>query len=153
MRLYRLTKSKYSRDLSGKGAEKSGGRWNSKGTSMLYTAPSIALATAEVAVHIPLGILPRDYNIVSFNLPEMLTIKELFTKNLPENWRSIPHSNSTQLLGDAFVNAGDAFILKVPSAVIPGEINYLINPGHANIKSVSILSIETYEFDTRLFVR
>ncbi|RYX85780.1 RES domain-containing protein, partial [bacterium] len=61
MKLFRLTKFKCSRDLSGKGAEIAGGRWNSKGTAMLYTAQSIALATTEIAVHVPLGILPKGY--------------------------------------------------------------------------------------------
>ncbi len=70
MIVYRLSKSKYSADLSGKGAEKAGGRWNSKGVAMVYTSASRALCTAEVSVHVPLGIVPVDYELVSIEIPD-----------------------------------------------------------------------------------
>ncbi len=69
MKLYRLTKAVYSNDLSGKGAEIAGERWNSKGAALLYTAQSIALATTEIAVHVLLGILPKGYVAVTYELP------------------------------------------------------------------------------------
>ena len=61
MILFRLAKQKYSDDLSGLGAELTGGRWNNKGTRILYTSDSRALCTAEIAVHMPIGLIPKDY--------------------------------------------------------------------------------------------
>ncbi len=153
MKLYRLTKSKYSRDLSGKGAEIGGGRWNSKGTSMLYTSQSIALATTEIAVHVPLGILPKGYVVITFEVPNSIITEELQENKLPSDWKSIPHSHSTQIIGDEFIMSKKALILKVPSVVVQDDFNYLINPNHQDINKVSIATIKRYEFDGRLFFR
>ena len=70
MIVYRLTKAKYSHDRSGKGAEKTGGRWNSKGIPVVYTSESRALCTSEIAVHTPLGILPHDYMLITIEIPD-----------------------------------------------------------------------------------
>ena len=70
MIVFRLSKSRFSKDLSGRGAELAGGRWNSKGLPMLYTSSSRALCTAEIAVHSPLGIVPMDYEIIEIEIPD-----------------------------------------------------------------------------------
>lgn len=153
MKLFRLSKLKYCKDLSGKGAELAGGRWNSKGTPMLYTSQSLALSTTEVAVHVPLGILPKGYYAITYEMPASLNIEEINIKNLPEDWKSIPHSHSTQQIGDLFINSLKSLIFKVPSAVIQGDFNFLINPIHPDVAKVKILDIQEYEFDERLFYR
>jgi RES domain-containing protein len=153
MKLFRLAKSKYSRDLSGKGAEIAGGRWNSKGTPMLYTAQSIALATTEIAVRVPLGILPKGYVAITYELSEPVSILELKPHQWPADFKSIPHSHSTQVIGDEFIAGKEALILKVPSVVVQGDFNYLINPGHPDLEKVVITAAEPYEFDERLFFR
>lgn len=83
MIVFRLSKSTYTADLSGKGAEMSGGRWNSKGTAMVYTSQSKALCTVEIAVHTPLGNLPLDYTLVTISIPDELTIQEITPINFP----------------------------------------------------------------------
>ncbi|WP_299287833.1 RES family NAD+ phosphorylase [uncultured Mucilaginibacter sp.] len=153
MKLYRLTKAVYSNDLSGKGAEIAGGRWNSKGIALLYTAQSIALATTEIAVHVPLGILPKGYVAVTYELPEENIIETLNASKLPTDWKSIPHSHSTQIIGDEFILSKRALVLKVPSVVVQGEYNFLINPNHRDLNKLAILNIEPYEFDARLFFK
>lgn len=153
MKAFRLTKSRYSNDVSGRGAEKAGGRWNSKGIAMLYTSESIALSTTEIAVHIPLGILPKNYDLVTLEIPDSIIIEELLLKRLPADWKSYPHANSTQMIGDDFIRCGRSLVLKVPSAVIQGDFNYLINPSHPEMKRVSIADIQPYQFDERLFLR
>src|SRR5438067_1156137 len=105
MIVYRLCKSKYANDLSGKGAEKNGGRWNSKGTPLIYTSDSRALCTAEIAVHTPLGIKPMDYQIVTIELPDS-PITNRDVDSLPSDWQSIPHADSTQQIGGAFISEG-----------------------------------------------
>lgn len=152
MIVYRLSKSKYSADLSGKGAEKSGGRWNSKGVAMVYTSNSRALCTAEVAVHITLGIVPSDYELVTIELPED-SMTEAGIKHLPADWRAFPHPDSTQKLGDRFVREGKYMVLKVPSVVVQGEYNFLINPKHEAAIKVRVIDTEHFLFDKRLFIK
>ena len=91
MIVFRLCKGKYKNDLSGKGAEKSGGRWNSRGSAVIYTCESRALCTAEIAVHTPLGIVPNDYLLLTIEIPDNISIIELKVKDLPKNWRTFPH--------------------------------------------------------------
>jgi RES domain-containing protein len=150
MIVFRLSKSKYSNDLSGRGAERSGGRWNSKGVAMIYTSESRALCTTEIAVHTPLGNLPVDYEIISLEIPDPL-IGEVENSSLPDGWNSIPHSHVSQQIGDRFVTDTIYLVFKVPSAVVRGDYNYLINPNHKDISKVKIIEIIRFDFDERLF--
>lgn len=153
MIIFRLSKSVYSNDLLGKGAEKSGGRWNSKGTAMIYTCASRALCTTEIAVHTPLGIIPADYEMITLEIPDRIKPLELEARKLPPDWKSFPHPYSTQIIGDLFVKENKFLILKVPSAVVQGEFNFLVNPGQKDMKFLKIVSIEPFNFDQRLFNR
>ncbi len=153
MIVFRLSKSKFANDLSGKGAERSGGRWNSKGTALVYTSESRALCTTEIAVHTPLGNLPPDYKLIFVEIPYTIQIQELKVKHLPEDWKSLLHPHSTQEIGDKFVIDGNFPVLKVPSVVVQGEYNYLINPNHKESGKIIIKSIEAFNFDERLFIR
>ncbi|WP_027382127.1 RES family NAD+ phosphorylase [Epilithonimonas caeni] len=150
MIVYRLSKEIYATDLSGKGAEIAGGRWNSKGNAALYTAQSIALCVAEIAVHIPLGILPRDYCLVHIEVPD---VDLLETKRLPKDWNNFPHPDSTQKIGDKFLKENKFLIMKVPSAAVQGEFNYIINPRNIVFSEIKIKKIEKFTFDDRLFIR
>jgi len=152
MIVFRLAKSQYKTDLSGKGAELYGGRWNSKGTPVVYCCDSIALCNVEVAVRIPLGIIPSGYFLVHIELPSNTTIGEINQK-LPFDWNSYPHSHSTQMIGDKFVKSNNNLCLKVPSAAVQGNFNFLLNPWHSEMKKVKIVKTEAYSFDKRLFVR
>ncbi len=151
MIVYRLSKAIHSLDLSGKGAEKNGGRWNSKGTALIYTSETRALCMAEIAVHTPLGMLPKDYELITIEFPDPTKIQEPDMKKLPSDWRSIPHAHSTQEIGDQFVKSNKYLVMKVPSVIVPGEFNYLINPKHKEMKSVKIKSKVSFNFDERLF--
>ena len=153
MIVYRFSKENYHRDLSGKGAELHGGRWNSKGVAMLYTSQSRALAFAEVAIHIPVGIVPKNYFLVSIQIPDTVKMARLAEKDLPKDWRSNPHSSSTQKIGDRFIAEAKHLILQVPSAVVPGDFNYLINPNHPLIREIKIHAAEPFEFDSRFAAR
>jgi RES domain-containing protein len=152
MILYRLSKSAYALDLSGTGAEQHGGRWNSKGTPVIYTSASRAMCTAELAVHLPIGIIPVDYQIVKLEAPG-LSVYEPDESLLPTRWQSFPYIGATRQFGDRFCREGAFLIMRVPSAVVQGEFNYLINPAHPASCSLKILSVEPFRFDSRLFVR
>lgn len=148
MIVYRLSKAQYAQDLSGKGAELVGGRWNSRGNAMLYTSQSIALCVTEIAVHVPLGILPKDYQLIHIEIPDEDLLE---MKRLPKDWQSFPHSNSTQMIGDKFLKEHKHLVFKVPSAAVQGEFNFLINPRHKNFNHIKIVKIENFNFDERLF--
>lgn len=149
MIVFRLCRNRYANDLSGKGAESSGGRWNSKGIPMVYTAESRALCLAETAVNLPINYLTDDYRMVSILIPDNIKIIELKLNDLPADWQSYPHSLSTQLIGDLFVSKKESLIMKVPSVIVPEESNFLINPLHQMAKYISIEKTLVFKIDNR----
>jgi len=151
MIVFRLCKSIYSRDLSGKGAEKYGGRWNSEGRAVIYTSESRALAVTELAVHMPLSIIPNDLRMVSIKIPDDASIFQIKLTDLKKNWKATPYHPGTQKLGDNWIRDNNYLVLKVPSAVIAGDYNYLINPNHENFRKIKIVLTEKFDFDNRLF--
>ncbi|HET8859483.1 RES family NAD+ phosphorylase [Marivirga sp.] len=151
MKVYRLSKKKYKDKLSGYGASLNGQRWNSKGTEVIYTSDSRALATSEVAVHIPIGILPKDYFMVEIEIPSSIKIKEIKNKDLPDAWDAIPSQPNSQKIGDEFVAENGFAVLKVPSVVVKGDYNYILNPKHEKFKDIKIVNTNPFPFDFRLF--
>jgi RES domain-containing protein len=151
MEVFRLARKKYPIALSGKGASIAGARWNSKGTEIIYTAQSRALAMAEVAVHLSMATLPSDFVMMTVDIPEDIIIETLDIKKLQKGWNVFPHSFTTQILGDDFIKRNDACILKVPSAVVKGDFNYLLNPFHKDFSKISIIDQTDFPFDKRIF--
>lgn len=149
MRVFRLTKRKYAGDLSGKGAALSNNRWNSKGTEILYTADSRALAMAEVMVHLTMYMLPDDYMMMEMDIPVDVSIAQ--TDIVDVSGFQWPASIETQRAGDAFIRSGETCVLKVPSAVVKGDFNYLINPAHSDAKKIRIIETVPFPFDRRVF--
>lgn len=153
MKVYRIDRSKYlDSSLTGAGAAKTkGGRWNSFGTKMVYTAECRALATLEVAVHLDLSEdLPTDRHYVSIHIPADVEVLEVAVDDLPADWNAKPPNSTTQAIGDDFVQGGKAAVLKVPSSFVPGEYNYLLNPDHPQCRRIKVTAIAALVFDTRL---
>ena len=149
MFVYRLSREKYKDELSGYGASLNGQRWNSKGTEVVYTAQNRALANSEVAVHISLGILPKDYYMVEIEIPSSVKLYEIQKSDLPSGWNSIPCQPISQIIGDKFVEENIYAVLKVPSAVVKGEFNFILNPKHKDFKKIKITNTEPFPFDPR----
>lgn len=149
MLVYRLSKEKYKDQLSGKGAAFRGGRWNSKGTEIIYAAENRALAMAEVAVYASVQTIPNSYWMLTIQLPEVPDIFQIH--DLPESWNSFPHIISTKYIGDQLVSENTRLSLKVPSAVVNGDWNVLINPNHSLFDKVKIIDAVAFHFDRRLF--
>jgi len=150
MELFRLTRQKYADSLSGKGAAIFGNRWNSKGTSIIYTAQNRSLAMAEVAVHFTLQSAAQDYHMLVIYVPDDTSIFEIHSDNLPITWNSFPHTKATQVIGDEFIQNNAKLLMKVPSVVTRGDYNYLINPYHPDFQKVKIIDKEPFPFDGRL---
>lgn len=150
MQLYRLSVAAYATTLTGEGAALRGGRWNSPGVKMLYTSDSPALSMAEARVHLTRDIIPPDYVLVSLHVPDIMKIQEVDVTLLDKVQKQSGDVKHTQKIGDAFIAAGSACILKVPSAVVKGW-NFLINPAHPDFANIRIASIEPFVFDERMF--
>jgi len=151
MIVYRLVRKKYGFALSGDGAKKAGGRWNSVDHPLIYTSDSRSLCTAEVAVSLPIVILPKDFEMLLIEIPDDIIIPEVNTRDLPDGWRKFPYMEKTIQLGDQFISENKYLVMKVPSAVVPGDSNYLINPRHPDFEKIKIIKTEPYEFDERFF--
>jgi RES domain-containing protein len=153
MIVYRLCKQKYINDLSGHGAEMNGGRWNGRGNPALYTSGSRALAVLEIAVHVPFGILPANYYMITIEVTDEAGITNIEIPDLPPNWNRNPPVRSTQYFGDDFLKENKHLMLQVPSATVTGDFNYIINPRHPDFYNVKVIMTEPFEFDSRLFKR
>lgn len=151
MNAFRLARKKYPIELSGKGASIAGARWNSKGTEIIYCAESRALAMAEVVVHLSLATLPSDFVMLKIDIPAEIAIEVIDVSSLELNWSVFPFSFSTQLLGDDFVRRNETCVLKVPSAVVKGDFNFLINPHHKDFNKIRIIEQSDFPFDKRIF--
>jgi RES domain-containing protein len=151
MEVFRLARKKYPIVLSGKGASISGARWNSKGTEIIYCAQNRALAMAEVLVHLSLATLPNDFVMLTIDIPDDIFIEALDFKKLNIDWNVFPCTFETPLLGDDFIRRNEASVLKVPSAVVKGDFNFLINPNHADFYKIKIIEQVNFPFDKRIF--
>ena len=150
MTVFRIAKRKYIDDVSGEGARLYGGRWNSKGTSVVYTAENRALATIEYLVHIPISLLPVDTFIAEIQIPDEIDHERIRVETLPENWASNPPPMELAKLGEEWARRRETLVLRVPSAVVKEEWNILINPKHELADKVIVASIEPVAFDKRL---
>lgn len=150
MKVYRLTRRKFSHDFNGKGAAICGARWNSKGTEIIYTSESRALAMAEVAVHLSFDTLPSDFMMLEIDIPDTVAFAPTLTvDDLRPNWNVFPHDGNTQLIGDQFIQTNAFCVMKVPSAVVKGDFNILINPMHTDFGKISITDESDFPFDQR----
>ncbi|MFP4379963.1 MAG: RES family NAD+ phosphorylase [Candidatus Sumerlaeia bacterium] len=150
MQVYRLAKEKYIRDMSGTGARIAGGRWNSRGRPVLYTASSRSLATVEYLVHVLYAIRPPNLKMACIEIPDSLSILKISIRELPADWRRSPPPSQLQEKGDFWLDQGKSPVLFVPSAVVPGEHNILLNPLHPDMAKIRIARIEDYDIDPRL---
>ena len=149
MKSYRIAKNRYAKDLTGTGSRKYGGRWNQKGTNMLYSSENISLAVLETLVHVDKTNLPDDLQLVTLTFPDSVSCLEISQNDLPHNWREYPASNTLAQIGSDWIDNAKSLLLKVPSVVIPEERNILINPNHLEFKKIRIDEIKDFEFDVR----
>lgn len=153
MRVFRIANKKYIGSLSGIGAELFGGRWNQKGTRVVYTAASRALAMAETAVQPNFDILPDTYHIAEIEVPVDMPVYAIDLKHIFNGgeWTSQKALPLTKSWGTHLILRQKHPVIKVPSVVVRGDFNYLLNPYHPDFGRIKILNIEPFLFDDRLF--
>lgn len=138
MRLWRLTRAPFvTAAFDGTGAARGGGRWNSRGVHVAYTASSRALAILELLVHVARENAPSDYVFVEAEVPDD-AVEQLNIAQLPAGWRTEPPPSSLRAIGDEWARANRSLALRVPSAIVPEEFNVLVNPRHARFGELRI---------------
>jgi RES domain-containing protein len=157
MKVWRICRERHVETaFSGEGARLGSGRWNSLGTPMAYVSTSLSLAVVEVFVHLTKDQEPDDLVAITAEVPmdEALIEEEklLMQQRLPSNWR-LTHNRELQLLGDEWIRLRQSLAMMVPSAVIDGEWNVVLNPVHPDAAKIEVLSVKPFRFDSRMFKR
>jgi RES domain-containing protein len=136
--------------FSGEGARLFGGRWNSPGRPVVYASENKALAALEVRVHLDGTRRDKRYKCFEIEFDDRL-LRRLEKRSLPKDWRQEPPPPALQELGDEWLAAATSAILAVPSAIIPEELNYMLNPRHPEFGDIKIDKPGDFAFDPRLF--
>jgi len=140
MRLWRICRAAHA-DLSGEGARLYGGRWNTPGRPVVYTAENAALAVLEVRVHLdlPLDLLPDDYVLLAIETGDAAVE---IAETLPDD---------PAAFGNAWLSEGRTPLLSVPSIIVPESRNVLVNPLHPDTARTGIAATRPFRFDERLY--
>jgi RES domain-containing protein len=149
--VYRITKDRY-RDqvFSGLGGLYAYGRWTPRGRPVVYTSQSISLAVLEYALNykrhgwLPASVLARAI------IPDEVNFESVSTSGLPDNWRDPDPPTELREIGENWLRRAEAACLRVPSAIVPEESNYLLNPRHPDFDKLTIGPAEPFNFDRRL---
>ncbi|MEQ8244162.1 RES family NAD+ phosphorylase [Fulvivirga sp.] len=146
MIVFRITLTKFSDKLYASGRP---ARWNSAGTFMIYSASSRALACLENLVHRRGEGLDASFRTLVIEIPDKIKIETFEKSKLPKNWTSFKGQLHTKFVGDGWCRSGSSAVMQVPSAIIPEESNYLINPHHPDFSKIKIKAVEEFQFDNR----
>lgn len=149
MEVFRICHEKYANHLTSSG---SANRWNFQGQNVIYTGSSRSLSTLELVVHRNAIVPTFLYKVMVISIAdEDRLIKLIRLSELPLDWRSLNAYSKLQRMGSEWYNHQEALILKVPSAVISQEYNYIINTEHPDFSSkVQLVRTEDYFWDNRL---
>jgi RES domain-containing protein len=147
MLVYRILLAEYAGGLiaSGRAA-----RWNPNEVKMIYTASSRSLACLENVVHRGQAGLTRAFSIMTIECPDHIKIKTIHVHDLSLNWIDFNQVWVTQYIGEKWISENKYAILCVPSSIVEGEVNYLINPDHHDFKQISVIKTQPFTFDKRI---
>ena len=151
MRIWRI--SNYA-DLSGVGGLKVSGRWHEKGQHVVYAADHPSTALLEVLVHLEIDVedIPDSFQLIEIDVPANLSISSIditALEKLSANWKADEQITRAQAF--PWFQELKTAVLRVPSTIMPGASNFLINPLHADAGRIVIISAKKHPYDTRLF--
>ncbi len=147
---YRIVKSRYQNDLSGEGAERYGGRWNSIGTPALYCCENRSLAMLEILANTFGSARLVNFVVLSIEVPDELPIYVPLQTELPGTWNAIPMQSETQRFGDRIFQRNEFVGFRVPSTLMHLEFNYVFNPLHVEYPKIRIIDKTPLVIDARL---
>lgn len=138
-------------DLGGIGAERSGGRWNRKGTPMVYASTARSLACLETLVHLGSGDLPLNRYLVAITVAdEIWTARTVFDPGTNVGWDAEPAGLLSLDWGTAWADGGASLLADVPSVIVPEESNVLINPRHQDAAELGATKVRRWTYNARL---
>jgi RES domain-containing protein len=150
MKVWRLFPERFSDTaFTGIGGLYAARRWNHLGTLMVYTATSPSLAAMEMFVHLEPNEAPDDLLMAAAEISDE-RIEQLELEMLPADWRDL-NSLACRDLGSGWAASGRSVALRVPSAVVDGDWNLLLNPRHAEFAKIEFLAPKPFRFDGRMF--
>lgn len=150
MRVFRLCKTRWAASaFSGEGALRYSGRWHYAGTPVVYTAASRGLAALEALVYLEMRQAPPSFVMIPAEVPDDLVA---VLEAPPPGWNVLPAGDVSRRLGSEWVRSRTSVGLRVPSVVLPGEHNVLLNPAHPDYSRVDVGEPEPFAFDPRLLV-
>ena len=147
MEVFRITKAQYASQLTASGGA---ARWNARGRFVIYTAATRALACLENVVHRSGEGLQDSFRVMVIHVPAQLRIETISPDSLPNDWFAYTNYTYCQQLGENWLQNRKTAILRVPSAIVPQEWNYLINPAHPDFSSIKLIKTEPFVFDPRI---
>ena len=148
---FRIFKTEHARNwFDGRGSFLYGGRWNSSGVRVIYTAATLSLAALEMLVYIYDKDLIDEYSWAPVEFDEAFSLPVESIGRLPEDWRIDLTFSSLRAIGDRWVSSNMSAVLRVPTAIVPNEFNYIINPAHPDFKKISFGRVQDFVFDQRL---
>jgi RES domain-containing protein len=154
VRAWRLCRKPHAAEpLHGKGGTVVAGRWHEKGWRIVYTSTTLSLAALELLVHASVAHAPSDLVAIEIEIPDDLKIAEIPAGALPRDWRATPAPRRLQQLGTKWLEEKKTAVLRVPSAVVPTETNYLLNPLHPDAKRIGVVRTAPFKMDPRLVAR
>jgi RES domain-containing protein len=149
-RAYRIVKARNTRTaFSGEGARVAGGRWNFPGESAVYASASLALAAIETFVHLGEDGLHIRFVWFEIEIPDSLALRRCLRP--PRGWRAEPPGTPSMRYGSEWLRSGRSAVLEVPSAIVPSEKNYVLNPRHPQFKELRIGRPRPFSFDPRMW--
>jgi RES domain-containing protein len=149
MKVWRLTRNDHVLP-DGEGARLYGGRWNFPKTALVYLSGTLSLAVLEYLVHLDTDLIPNNVVSLAADLPTTVSVSTVDIASLPANWDTVINHPDVQTIGTAWVAANSSAILQVPSAIIPAECNFLLNPKHPDFHKITWSSPIPFTFDSRL---
>jgi RES domain-containing protein len=146
---WRLIKTKFaSTPLSSDGARLYGGRWNSPGVAVVYFAESISLAVLEILVHLEVAQLLEAYSLVRIDF-DPSAVRTLPAAALPASWADFPAPEEVRAIGDSWVESAETLLLRVPSAIVPLEHLFVLNPDHPARQHLAVAPPVPFRLDPR----
>lgn len=152
--IWRICKAEHAAAaFSGEGAVLYPGRWHHAGTPVVYCSESRALAALEQLVNLDRNRLPPNFVCFGVEVPPGVGVARLSIADMPSDWRAQPAPVALRDIGTRWIEAEETAVLCVPSAVVPAEHNFLLNPRHVDFDELVIGAPESFDFDERLLAR
>jgi RES domain-containing protein len=149
--VFRLGKFAYRAQLfNGQDGLYASGRWTPRGRPVVYSSASISLAVLEYTVNyrrrgwVPATVLGRA------SIPANVRVQTVSIEDLPANWFAADSPPELHRIGGKWLERGETAVLKVPSAIVIEEANYLLNPLHEDFRKLTFSAPKIFSFDRRV---